>query len=157
MGKPFEDLSSSAFASNHEGLVFLDYNSANSHPYRVFHPAKMELGVQDLDLDAGRNVKGTMIRNLKGTKRSLSLIFAPMTTGQMASVLTAVSTFGTVPDPDFSGTPSFFRVTYTDPRAGSADDNYRVTKWFYAGDRTAPCYSEALGLWEELTVDLVER
>lgn len=157
MGKIYQDLSASAFASNTQGLVFSDYNSEWSHPYRVFHPSKMVLGHQDVDLDSGRATSGTMIRKRKGSKVQLQLTFPPMTTAQMAAVLRAVSTFGTITDSGFEGTQSFFQVTYTDPRAGVASNNYRVTKWFYAGDRSAPCYSEELGLWEEMTVDLVER
>lgn len=157
MGEPYVDLSASAFSSNTQGLVFLDYNSKLEHPHRVFHPSKMEVAQQDVDLDSGRATNGTMVRNRKGRKVSLKLTFPPMTTAQMAAVLRAVDTFGEISDSNFEGTQSFFRVTYTDPRNGSAGDSYRVTKWFYAGDRTSPCYSEELGLWEEMTVDLVER
>ena len=157
MGRIYEDLSASAFASNKHGLVFLDYNSSSSHSHRVFHPSKMILGHQDVDLDSGRTTDGTMVRNRKGSKVQLQLTFPPMRTSDMASVLRAVSTFGTISDSGFKGSQSFFRVTYTDPRAGSSDDGYRVTKWFYSGDRSAPCYNEELGLWEEMTVDLVER
>lgn len=155
MGKPFVDLTSSAFASNREGLVFVDYNNSASIPYRVFHPAKMELAIQDVDLDSGRVTDGTMVRYRKGSKRKLALTFAPMTTAEMAAVLKACSTYGTRGVSE--GSEAFFRVTYTDPLDGAAANGYRVTKWFYPGDRTTPSYSEALGLWEEMTVDLVER
>lgn len=150
MGKIWEDVTSASTVK--QGLIFPDYMAT-----RVFHPAKMDLGLQDVDLESGRVTDGTMVRNRKGVKRALSLTFPPMTTADMAKLLAAVSTFGTITASGFEGSQAFFRVTYTDPLAGSAASNYRVTKWFYAGDRTAPCYSEALGLWEELTVDLVER
>lgn len=151
MGKPYTDYSSaSAAKAAKQGLIFPDYNEK-----RVFHPSKMELGLQDVDLDSGRVSSGTMVRYRKGVKRTLNLTFGPMTTGQMASVLRALDSFGTVGVS--SGSEAFFRVIYTDPRSGSSSDGYRVTKWFYAGDRTTPCYSEELGLWEELTVEVVER
>lgn len=157
MGKVYEDLSSSGFNSNTEGLVFKTYNSSLSHPYRVFHPKKMDLGIQDVDMESGRAASGYMVRNRVGTKRMLSLTFPPMTNGEMAQVLRAVSTY----DSSYhvgDGLPAFFQVTYTDPLEGSSSNGYRVTKWFYPGDRVTPCYTETgNGLWEELTVDLVER
>lgn len=147
MGKIWEDVSSAGSVT--KGLIFPDYNTN-----RVFYPAEMELGIQDVDLDSGRVTDGTMVRHRKGAKRKLSLTFPPMTTEDLAKVLKAVSTFGTVGVSE--GSEAFLRCTYTDPLAGSSP-NYRVTKWFYAGDRTSPCYSEALGLWEEMTVEIVER
>lgn len=152
MGKIYTDYSSAtAAAAVKEGLIFTDYNSK-----RVFHPSQMTLGIQDVDLDSGReNANGTMIRYKKGTKRQLSLTFPPMTTADLSAVLHAVSTCGTIGVS--TGTESFFRVTYTDPLAGTASNGYRVTKTFYTGDRSSPCYSEVLGLWEEMTVDIVER
>ena len=157
MGKPYEDLTSLKFSSNTQGLVFPDYNAKFEHPYRVFHPSHMEVAQQDVDLDSGRATNGIMIRNYKDTKVSIKLTFPPMTTAQMAAVLRAVSTFGRITTSGFEGFQAFFRVTYTDPLNGTLDNDYRITKWFYAGDRTSPCYNEEMGLWEEMTVDLVER
>ena len=120
-------------------------NSANiSWKVRV-RPASFQVGLQDVDLDAGRTSSGWMKRNKKAIKRTISAELPAMTTAEISKVLKAI-------DPVDSGNlVAMFPVRYMDPWTGG----YR-TGAFYAGDRVTPMYNGALNLWESLPLEFVE-
>lgn len=112
---------------------------------KVF-PASFQVGLQDVDLDAGRTSSGWMKRNKKAIKRTISAELPAMTTDEIKLVLRAI-------DPTVSGDDlvAMFPVKYLDPWTG----DYR-TGAFYSGDRVAPMYNGALNLWENLPLEFVE-
>ena len=111
---------------------------------KVF-PASFQVGLQDVDLDAGRTSSGWMKRNKKAIKRTISAELPAMTTAEISLVLQAI-------DPvDTGNLVAMFPVKYLDPWDGS----YRVGA-FYSGDRVTPMYNGALNLWENLPLEFVE-
>lgn len=109
------------------------------------HPAELKIGLQDVDLDAGRTSDGWMKRNKKAIKRTISAELPPMTKEELSLVLKAI-------DPVDSGSlVAMFPVKYLDPWEGG----YR-TRAFYSGDRVAPMYNGVMNLWENLPLEFVE-
>ena len=48
--------------------------------------------------------------------------------------------------------PEYITVCYLDAKEGSY-----VTSEFYVGNRSAPLYNSALGLWKEISFNIIER
>lgn len=97
--------------------------------------------VSDVDsAEAGRNQKGSMMRDRVAVKVKWQLSFPPMSSTMMKNLLSAISA------PSFS-------FTYPDPRTGLIK-----TGTFYVGDRTAPVYSESGGLprWKNMSFSVIE-
>ena len=125
------------------GAVSVNVNSV-TWKVRV-HPAELKIGLQDVDLDAGRTSDGWMKRNKKAIKRTISAELPPMTKEELSLVLKAI-------DPVDSGDlVAMFPVKYLDPWEGG----YR-TRAFYSGDRVAPMYNGVMNLWENLPLEFVE-
>jgi hypothetical protein len=102
-------------------------------------PQKFSVTLSDLDGETNRNAKGELVRDRIAVKRKLSLQYQPLTTAQISSVLSKI-------------TNVYFQCTFLDPLLGA---NYTGT--FYVGDRTAPLYNTAQGLWESITMDFIEK
>lgn len=128
----------------------------------ILTPASVQVTLSDVDLDAGRTSGGKMKRNKKAIKRSVACEMRPMTTSEISTILRAIDTKdkptvdvtlkkGKYVETITSGLTSYIVLRYVDPWQGST----RVAR-FYAGDRVAPLYSGALGLWESLNLDFVE-
>ena len=130
-------------SQNDAGVVSVDTSSIS---WKVLlRPATFSVGMQDVDLDAGRTSAGWMKRNKKAIKRTISLELPPMTSDEISKVLKAI-------DPVDSGNlVAMFPIKYLDPWSGA----YRVGA-FYSGDRVTPMYSGVLGLWESLPLEFVE-
>lgn len=113
-------------------------------------PKKEGLTVNLQDIDAAtttRSADGTMLRDRvvggATAKRKLEIEWPPMKSLAMSTILQAIK-------------DEFFWVRYPDPYTGA-----ERTAQFYAGDRSAPVYSLALGdktpLWKGLKVNLIEK
>lgn len=101
--------------------------------------------VQDVDFDAGRVASGRMKRNCVAQKRKLEVTFvAGMTDEQIKSVHDLMKPTAT--------TNSFKVTSYLDPTQANAHGSGT----FYAGDRTYPRHSDALGIWSSWSVSMVE-
>lgn len=103
-------------------------------------PKTMQVGIQDVDGETGRNANGDMVRDRITTKRKIELEWGQLAQNEMQGLLHAVS-------------PVFFDVSYPDPLSG------QVTKTFYVGDRTIPVYSfvNTLKPWSGLKMNFIER
>lgn len=105
----------------------------------VLTPTALKVDIYDIDGESYRNANGDMLRDRVTTKRKISCKWDYLTTEQMSYLLTLVK-------------PVFFTVEYLDPETGTV-----LTKTFYVGDRSAPVYSYALGLWTDLSMNFIER
>jgi hypothetical protein len=102
-------------------------------------PSKLSVTISDLDGETNRNAKGELVRDRIAVKRKLSLQYPPLTTAQISSVLSKV-------------TSVYFTCSFLDPLVGGT---YSGT--FYVGDRTTPLYNANMGLWESMTMDFIEK
>lgn len=89
--------------------------------------------------DAGRTEDMTMHKKRKGQAVTLQLAWRYITTEVASQVLKAFN-------------PEYINVAYIDPYEGK-----EITKTFYVGDRNAPMYNGALGLWEEVSFTIIQR
>jgi hypothetical protein len=114
-------------------MIYIDNKS-------ITDPASFSVGIMDIST-AERNAQGTMMIDRIATKRKLELSWSALTSGQIATILSAVDKI-------------FFLVTYPDPQTGKAE-----TKTFYVGDRTTPVvtYKNGVPLWKELKMNFIER
>ena len=110
----------------------------------TFNPQKIQVDVQDVDYESGRNQKGYMIRDRRrggnSAVRKIEVTFPPLSQSEMSSLLHAMSS-------------SKFPVYYPDPYTGG----YRTAQC-YAGDRTLPMWTMIKGKWqwESMSVSFVE-
>ena len=91
------------------------------------------------DSDAGRTEDTNMDKKRIGQCVKLQLAWNNLTTAEASTILTAFN-------------PEYINVTYLDAMRGA----YRTSE-FYVGDRTAPLYNAALGLWENVAFNIIER
>lgn len=89
--------------------------------------------------DAGRTEDMTMHKNRKGQAVTLQLSWRYVTTLVASQILRAFN-------------PEYINVLYLDPKEGGAK-----RRDFYVGDRNAPMYNGALGLWEEISFTIIQR
>lgn len=89
--------------------------------------------------DAGRTQDGTMHKLKLGEVCSLSLKWEGLTTAEVSTILNAFSS-------------EYFNVNYLDAKAGEY-----LTREFYVGNRTAPMYNGRLGLWENVSFNIIQR
>lgn len=111
-------------------------------------PSKLDLGIQDIDAaTTSRAADGTMLRDRvcggATAKRKLNLEWVYIDNPTAGAILQLIA-------------PEFFWVKYPDPYSGTE----RIAE-FYAGDRKLPMYNATIKngsiLWENLTVDLIEK
>ena len=118
--------------------------------------SEYSVGLQDVDLEAGRTATGIMVRHKKGIKRTISAKTPPLTASEISLILKAIDPNDTPTSTSSSeetagGMTTCFAVAYHDPWAGGP-----TCKVFYSGDRVTPMYNGAMGLWEELPLEFVE-
>lgn len=115
-------------------------NGVNIAPYVGFNGLEYQLSDVDSP-NAGRNMAGEMERGKITEKEKWSLKFVPLTTSQIAAILSAVS-------------DEYVEVSFLSPRHGST-----VTKQMYVGDRSAAHMFERGGTvyWKDLSFSLIER
>jgi hypothetical protein len=103
-------------------------------------PSKFEYKLSDVSAaDAGRTEDGKMHKMRIAQKVHLELEWQYVTTAQASTILTAFN-------------PEYISVKYLDPKAADF-----VTKTFYVGDRSAPAYNTKLGLWENVSFNIIEQ
>jgi len=103
-------------------------------------PSKYQWQIQDVSQsDAGRTEDGTMHKLMIGSAIKLILEWQNLPTNKVTTILQAFAT-------------EYFAVRYLDPLRGG----YR-TSIFYAGDKTSPAYNTQMGLWSNISFNLIER
>ena len=103
-------------------------------------PSAYQYDLQDVSAsNAGRTEDGKMHKERIGQCVKLELRWDYIPSADVAVILQAFN-------------PEYFDVTYLDAKSGTF-----LTKEFYAGDRTAPMYNAKLGLWTNLTFNIIER
>ena len=122
----------------------------------MVRPAEYSVGLQDVDLEAGRTATGIMVRHKKGIKRTISAKTPPLTASEISSILKAIDPNDTPTSTSSSestagGMTTCFAVCYHDPWVGGP-----TCKVMYSGDRVSPMYNGAMNLWEQLPLEFVE-
>ena len=103
-------------------------------------PSTYEYKLSDVsDSDAGRTEDGLMHKMRIAQKVHLELSWNYITTAAASTILTAFN-------------PEYISVNYLDPKAGTY-----VTKTFYVGDRSVPAYNVRLGLWTNVSFNIIEQ
>ena len=103
-------------------------------------PSKYQYDLQDVSAsDAGRTEAVTMDKKRIGQCVKIELSWGYISTADASRILTAFN-------------PEYIHVRYLDLLSG----NYRTSE-FYVGDRSAPMYNAELGLWENLSFNIIER
>ena len=103
-------------------------------------PSSYEYKLSDVsDSDAGRTEDGLMHKMRIAQKVHLELAWQNITTSAASTILTAFN-------------PEYIQVNYLDPKAGSY-----LTKTFYVGDRSVPSYNVRLGLWSNVSFNIIEQ
>lgn len=104
-------------------------------------PSSLQWGIQSVsDSNAGRTMDGKMHVNLVTRKRKLELAWHGIDFATASEILKAVN-------------PETFTVRYHD-----AQENARVTKTFYVGDRTAMVHSyhEGYRWYSDIAFNIIE-
>ena len=104
-------------------------------------PSSFEWQESDIsDSDAGRTEDGDMHKMMIGQKVHINLAWQNVTTAQASIILKAFTR------------QEYFSVNYLDPK-----ENQYLTKTFYVGDRSAPSYNTLLGIWENVSFNIIEQ
>ena len=103
-------------------------------------PSSYQWKLSDVsDPDAGRTEDALMHKMLIAQKVHLELAWQNVPTSVASAVLNAFN-------------HEYFTVTYLDPMA-----NAYLTKTFYVGDRSVPAYNTLLGIWSNVSFNIIER
>lgn len=92
------------------------------------------------DSNAGRTEDAKMHKMMIATKVHLELAWQNIPTSDASTILNAFTQ------------SEYFNVKYLDPKA-----NGFVTKKFYVGDRSSPAYNTRLGLWSNVSFNIIEQ
>lgn len=90
--------------------------------------------------NAGRTENTIMHKMMIGKKIHLELSWQNVTNGEVSTILQAFTA------------SEYFSVTYLDAKTGDY-----LTKTFYVGDRSAPAYNTLLGIWKNVSFNIIER
>lgn len=103
-------------------------------------PSAYEWSLQDISApDAGRTEDGKMDKMLIRQCVKLHLEWQNIDTEKASAILNAFNS-------------EYINVRYLDLLKGEF-----TTKEFYVGDRTAPAYNTRLGIWSNVTFNIIER
>ena len=103
-------------------------------------PSKYQFNIQDVSApNSGRTEDGNMHKQKIGQCVKLECGWNYITTEVLHDLLNIFDT-------------EYMTITYLNPKRGGF-----CTGTFYAGDRTSPMYNNNLGLWENFSVNLIER
>lgn len=97
--------------------------------------------------DAGRTEDGVMHKKRIGQVIGVELSWQNISTEKAHIILNAFN-------------PEYVNVTYLDPLCGTITHNgvpYYKTLQFYVGNRSAPMYNAKLGLWSNISFNLIDR
>ncbi len=89
--------------------------------------------------DAGRTEDTVMDKMRLGQIIGIELSWNNITTAEVSSILKAFN-------------PEYIMVEYLDAMEGKY-----VTSEFYVGNRSAPLYNSKLGLWQNVSFNIIER
>ena len=89
--------------------------------------------------DSGRTEDTKMYKNRVGQVVGIELSWTNLPTAEASAIINAFDA-------------EYFYVEYLDLKAGGY-----VTSQFYCGDRTAPLYNAKLGLWSNVSFNLIKR
>ena len=103
-------------------------------------PSTYEWKLSDVSsADAGRTEDGKMHKERIAQKIHIELSWQNITTSDASIILNAFN-------------PEYINVNYLDPKA-----NAYQTKTFYVGDRSAPSYNTRLGIWSNVSFNIIEQ
>lgn len=103
-------------------------------------PSVFKWGLYDVSSpDSGRTEDTAMQKMRLGQCVKIELQWNAIKTAVASDILNAFN-------------PEYISVTYLDPKAGDY-----VTSEFYVGDRSAPMYNCLLGVWENVSFNIIER
>lgn len=103
-------------------------------------PSSYQWKLEDISAsDAGRTEDTVMDKKRIGQVVGIELSWKNVTIEDAAKILQAFN-------------PEYVRVTYLDAMKGKF-----VTSTFYVGNRTSPLYNAALGVWSQISFNLIER
>lgn len=103
-------------------------------------PSSYEYKLSDVSAaDAGRTEDGLMHKMRIAQKVHLELKWQYIPTSDVSAILAAFN-------------PEYINVNYLDAMAGGYQ-----TKTFYVGDRSVPSYNTALGLWTNVSFNIIEQ
>lgn len=117
------------------------YNPIKSVDGRAVRcPSSYTWKLEDISAsDAGRTEDTVMHKMRIGQVVGLELSWNGLTTAEVAAILQAFN-------------PEYIQVDYLDAMRGKY-----VTSEFYVGNRSAPMYNARMGLWENVSFNLIER
>lgn len=105
-------------------------------------PSVFEWSLQDISAStAGRTEDTVMHKERIGQAVKIQLSWNNITTAQASTILTAFN-------------PEYIGVKYLDPKLGGYTSS-EIT--FYVGDRSAPMYNSKMGLWSNVSFNIIER
>lgn len=118
-------------------------------------PKKFQVGVSDLDSEkTTRSVSGVLNRDrIRARVLKVDLEWGALTRSEMQTLLTYFNADASFTASDGTVVPKgFIYVEFPSPYSTS-----NVKKVMYAGDRSAPLYNFNMGLWEGLSLNLIEK
>jgi len=105
-------------------------------------PSSYEWSLQDISAStAGRTEDTVMHKERIGQAVKIQLSWNNITTAQASTILNAFN-------------PEYIGVKYLDPKLGGYTAS-EIT--FYVGDRSAPMYNSKMGLWSNVSFNIIER
>lgn len=117
----------------------LTYGTSPNDKY-VRAPATYVYKLEDVSAaDSGRTEDTTMYKNMLGQIVGIELSWKNLPTAEASAILNAFN-------------HEYLWVAYLDLKAGG----YRKAE-FYVGNRSAPMYNNRLGLWQNLSFNLIKR
>ena len=103
-------------------------------------PATYVYKLEDVSAaDSGRTEDTNMWKNRVGQLVGIELSWVNLPTAEVSAILTFFN-------------PEYIYVQYLDAKTGGY-----VTSEFYVGNRSAPMYNSKLGLWENVSFNLIKR
>lgn len=118
----------------------LQINGSNV-PAGFRQPSKYQVSEYDVsDENAGRTSDGAMQKNLLGKCLKVEMSWNVLNSTQAQILFSAFTS------------NQYFTVKLYSPYAAGY-----VEKQFYVGDRSAPCYSAALDIWQNVSFNIIQR
>lgn len=108
-------------------------------------PSSFQYLLEDVsDSSAGRTEDGVMHKNRIGQTIGVELSWNGITTKELHDLLVAFN-------------PEYIIAQFIEPLSGDASNNYYKNLEVYIGNRTAPMYNASMGLWENLSLKIIDR
>lgn len=109
-------------------------------PFTI-QPSKYQVDQYDVsDENAGRTADGAMQKNILGKCYKIEMSWNVLNSTKVQTLISLFTTY------------QYFNVTFYSPYEGT-----QVTKEFYVGDRSAPCYNATLDIWTNVAFNIIQR